>query len=127
VLRHELEHVLKKDGLGKNDDTTIDVDLETEGDQLPPEEIRANLAAADFCVSKDELDSFYERKAPFISERDVLGFSRRIQRHPGIVVGQLQRRLNRPEYLSRLKVKIRGFIAQTAITDGWGVPASVNL
>jgi HTH-type transcriptional regulator/antitoxin HigA len=127
VLRHEIEHVFKRDGLGKNDDTTVDTDLEADGEGLPPEEVHANGEAANFCVPTDELDSFYMRKAPFISERDVLGFSRRIQRHPGIVVGQLQRRLNRPEYLARLKVKIRGFIAQTATMDGWGVPASVNL
>lgn len=129
VLRHELEHVLNRDGRGKADeDVTVDVDLQADGDaELSPEEQKANRAAAEFSVSPRELDSFVLRKAPFISERDVLGFARRIQRHPGIVIGQLQRRLDRPEYLARLKVKVRHYIAQTAVMDGWGVPAPVTL
>jgi HTH-type transcriptional regulator / antitoxin HigA len=129
VLRHELEHVLNRDGQGKSDeDVRVDVDLQSDTvAELPPEEVKANAAAADFCVPSGELESFYMRKAPFISERDVLGFARRIQRHPGIVVGQLQRLLERPEYLARLKVKIRHFVSQTAVMDGWGVPAPVAL
>ena len=110
------------------DRVKVDVDLErapdNPNDELP-EEMRANAAAANFCVPTNELDSFYTRKAPFISERDVLGFSGRIQRHPGIVVGQLQRRLNRHDYLARYRVKIRQHIAPSAIVDGWGVAAPV--
>lgn len=129
VLRHELEHVLNRDGRGKPDDeVSVDVDLQSDSaDPLPPEEVKANAAASNFCVPKDELESFYLRKAPYISEKDVLGFARRIQRHPGIVVGQLQRLMERPEYLARLKVKVRHFAAQTAVVDGWGVPAPVAL
>lgn len=129
VLRHEIEHTLNKDGRGQADeDVTVDVGLDfdrTEG--LPPEEIKANAAAQDFCVPSDELDSFLLRKAPFISEKDVVGFSRRIMRHPGIVMGQIQNRLGRPELLNRLKVKVRSFVAPSAVVDGWGVPAPVAL
>lgn len=129
VLRHELEHVLNGDGKGTSDeDVNVDVDLQSETTgSLPPQEVKANLAAQDFSVPIAEMESFYARKAPYISEKDVLGFARRIQRHPGIVVGQLQRRLERPEYLARLKVKYRHFLAQTAVMDGWGVPAPVSL
>lgn len=128
VLRHELEHVLNRDGV---EAPVIDVELEgenagTSGD-LPPEEVKANRAAANLCVPEDELDSFYIRKAPFISERDVLGFARRIQRHPGVVVGQLQFKMGRYDYLTRHKVKVRQFIAPSAIVDGWGEPAQVAL
>lgn len=129
VLRHEIEHALNGDGKGQSEeDVAVDVSLDLgSADTLPPEEVKANLAAQDFCVPTAELDSFIMRKAPFISEKDVLGFSRRIGRHPGIVVGQVQRRLERPEWLTRLKVKVRHLIAPSAVIDGWGVPAPVSL
>lgn len=128
VLRHELEHVLNGDGRGVPDEEVeVDVDLQGDAEGLPPEEVRANKAAANFCVPVDQMDSFYVRKAPFISERDVVGFARRVGRHPGIVVGQLQRRLERPEYLARLKVKVRHHVAPAAVVDGWGAPAPVAL
>jgi len=128
VLRHELEHVLNSDGKGLADeDVDVDVDLQPDDTGLPPEEVRANNEAANFCAPIDQMDSFYLRKAPFISEKDVVGFARRIGRHPGIVVGQLQRRLDRPEYLARLKVKVRHFITPAAVIDGWGEPAPVAL
>jgi HTH-type transcriptional regulator/antitoxin HigA len=132
VIRHEIEHVLKKDGKEQTaiDDVRIDVDLESVAGSsaaLPEEEVHANRVAADFCVPSSELDSFYLRKAPYISERDVLGFSGRIQRHPGIVVGHLQRRLGRHDFLARHKVKIRQYLSSTAIVDGWGVAAPVEL
>jgi len=43
------------------------------------------------------------------------------------VVGQIQHRLGRPELLNRLKVKVRHFVAPSAVVDGWGVPAPVSL
>ena len=129
VLRHECEHVLNGDGKGlPEEEVYVDVDLQNEEQgTLPPSELRANRAAANFCVPTEELESFFIRKAPFISERDVLGFSKRIGRHPGIVVGQLQRKLERPEYLNRLKAKIRDHVAGAAVVDGWGNPAPVTL
>ena len=131
VLRHEIEHVLNKDGLGELTAATIDIELE--GDragtsaELPPEEVRANRAAAECCVPSNELESFFVRKYPFISERDMIGFARRVQRHPGIVVGQLQRKMNRYDWLTRHKVKIRHHLVGNSYVDGWGVPASISL
>lgn len=128
VLRHELEHVLNEDGKKKGSHEHVDVDLKYDvSTELPEEEVRANLAAANACVPKAELDSFYSRKAPYISERDVIGFARRIQRHPGIVVGQLQYRMDRYNWLARHKVAVRKYLAQSAVIDGWGNPAPVSL
>lgn len=129
VLRHEIEHVLNGDGKGQSEeDITVDVCLDSViSGALPPEEVKANAAAQGFCVPTAELDSFVMRKAPFISEKDVIGFSRRIGRHPGIVVGQIQRRIDRPEWLNKLKVKVRQHIAPSSVVDGWGVPAPVSL
>jgi len=130
VLRHEIEHILNRDGIGVSDeDVDVDVDIQGRSESaISEEEIRANMAAENFCVPKEQMDSFYVRKAPFISERDIIGFARRVGRHPGIVVGQIQRRLDRPEYLTRLKsVKIRQYLLPSVVADGWGEPAPVSL
>lgn len=130
VLRHEIEHVLNKDGMGGVTDAIIDSDLDVgkcDGEDVSDEERKANDAAADFCVPRQELESFFTRKFPFISEKDVLGFARRIQRHPGIVVGQLQRKMDRWNWLARYKVKVRRHVIGASVADGWGVPASASL
>jgi HTH-type transcriptional regulator/antitoxin HigA len=124
VLRHEIEHVLQKDGQAKE---IIDVDVtDTDRPGLPPEEEAANNAAADFCVSNTEMDSFIARKAPFFAEKDIIGFARRVNVHPGLVVGQIQRRTKRWDLLRRHLVKVRTHVAPNAIVDGWGVAAPVD-
>jgi len=128
VLRHELEHVLCRHGMGALSADQVDVDIEnTDTASLSEEEQRANEVAADFCLPQNELESFYVRKYPFISERDMLGFARRVQRHPGIVVGQLQHKMQRFDWLSRHKIKIRTFLLGNATVDGWGVSAPASL
>jgi HTH-type transcriptional regulator/antitoxin HigA len=128
VLRHEIEHVLRKDGLQNE---IIDADLSGEGGgtgpTIPEEERLANTAAADFCVPAQKIESFMRRKHPFYYEKDVVAFSRIVARHPGIVVGQMQRRMNNYAYLTRHLSKIRQFVIPGAITDGWGqtVPLSI--
>ena len=125
VLRHEIEHVLRRDGQSK-EIIDVDIDAEQSGNGLPPEEIAANAAAADFCVPKSEMDSFIARKAPFFAERDVIGFARRLNVHPGLVVGQIQKRTQRWDFLRRHLVKIRAYVLPAAIVDGWGVAASID-
>lgn len=128
VLRHEIEHVLNGDGRGELNAATVDVDLETASEtELPAEEVRANRAAQAACVPIDELESFYVRKFPYIAEKDVIAFSRRIQRHPGVVVGQLQRKMDRYNWLARHKVKVRQHLAGAALIDGWGDIAPAEL
>jgi HTH-type transcriptional regulator/antitoxin HigA len=119
ALRHEIEHILNKDGL-----LTVDVEL-TESlqrkDSLPPEEVRANDAASEFLVPKQELDSFIMRVRPLYSEQRILLFSKRINVHPGLVVGQLQFRDEVPyTHFHKHLPKIREIVTQTALTDGWG-------
>ncbi len=119
VLRHEIEHILNKDGL-----LTVDEEL-TESlqrkDVMPVEEIRANDAATEFIVPKSELDSFIIRVRPLYSEQRILLFAKRIGVHPGLVVGQLQFRDEVPyAHFHKYLVKIREIITQTALTDGWG-------
>jgi len=126
VLRHEIEHILRGHG---RQYAIIDVDLDkANADSADSEEERiANLEAAFFCIPKDEMDSFIARKQPFFSERDVVGFARRLQVHPGIVVGQVQQRTGRFELLRKYLVKIRQFATSGAIVDGWGDVAPVSI
>ncbi|HVO60354.1 MAG TPA: HigA family addiction module antitoxin [Terriglobales bacterium] len=128
VLRHECEHVLQ--GHGRNEEM-IDDNLEGEkastSKTLPPEEQIANAAAADFCVPTGKLNSFLARKHPFYYEKDVIAFARLLNRHPGLVVGQMQHRLERYDYLTRYLVKVRQFVLPGSIADGWGQVVPVPL
>lgn len=118
VLRHEIEHVLKKHGLKRE---CIDEDLESKGEaRMPPEEKIANQAAAEFCVPRAALLNFMARVQPYFSENRVLLFAQSLNVHPGLVVGQIQRQLNRWDFLKRHQSKVRSFVTSSAITDGWG-------
>lgn len=127
VLRHELEHVMQLHGR-----SAAMVDAELEGDRagtgpnVTDEERVANQAAQDFCVPSDLLDAFVARKAPFYSERDLIGFARVLKTHPGILAGQLQRKTGRYDRFRNHLAKVRTIIAPNAIKDGWGDVAPVE-
>ena len=126
VLRHELEHVLQRHGQGAAmRDTELEGARAGTGSSVSEEERIANEAAAEFCVPRKKMDSLIARKAPLFRERDILGFSRTIQVHPGIVVGQLQHRTGRYELFRDHLVKIRHIVAPNAMVDGWGEIAPV--
>ena len=128
VLRHELEHVLRRHGR-----TAVMLDAELEGERtgtgsnVSEEERVANEAAASFCVPQKTMDSFFARKSPFFNERDILGLARTLQIHPGLVAGQLQRRTGRYDRFRQHLVKIRSAIIPSAMVDGWGDVAPVGL
>jgi len=128
VLRHEIEHILRRHG---QSGTMLDVELEGEqagtGETVSREESEANDAAADFCVPKDALRRFIARKFPFFAERDILGFARTLQVHPGIVAGQLQHETKRYDRFRNHLVKIHSAVAPSAMVDGWGDVAPVGI
>jgi HTH-type transcriptional regulator/antitoxin HigA len=127
VLRHEIEHVLCRHGLGA---AVLDAELEGDragtSDEVSEEERVANAAAADFCVPKSKMDGFVARKSPFFAERDILGFARTINVHPGLIAGQLQHLTRRYDRFRNHLVKIRSAVAPSAIVDGWGDVAPVD-
>ncbi|VVE64572.1 DNA-binding protein [Pandoraea captiosa] len=130
VLRHELEHVLQ--GHGKDTRQVIlDAELEGEragtGDSVSEEERVANAAAAEFCVPRKKLEAFIARKAPFFAERDLLGFAKTINVHPGLIAGQLQHKTGRYDRFRSHLSKVRSIVAPSAIVDGWGDVAPVGL
>jgi HTH-type transcriptional regulator/antitoxin HigA len=116
VLRHEIEHVLRKHGRKAE---IIDTDLQLDQSDNGDEKL-ANDAARDFCINWSKFESFMIRKKPFYYERDVISFSRVMGRHPGIVIGQMQRYMDNYSYLTRHLAKVRQFILPNAIADGWG-------
>ena len=123
VLRHEIEHILNGDGKQR---AMFDTDDEL-GASVAEEEQRANAAASEFCVPRERLHSFYQRKYPYISERDILNFAAVQEVHPAIVVGQLQHLMNRHNWLRKYQVPIRKFLVETDFSDGWGQIAPANL
>ncbi len=128
VLRHELEHVIQRHGMAA---AMLDAELEGDkagtGEHLPEEERVANEAAADFCVPREKLKSFIARKDPLFSERDILGFARTLQIHPGLIAGQLQRHTDRYDLFRKHLSKMRAVVAPGAMIDGWGDVAPVEL
>lgn len=121
VLRHELEHVRLRHGQSA---MILDTDLEGEragtGPDVPEEERLANTAAQDFCVPSKKMDAFVARKAPFFSERDLLGLSKILRVHPGLVAGQLQHRTERYDRFRQYLKNIRSHVITSAAVDGWG-------
>jgi HTH-type transcriptional regulator/antitoxin HigA len=108
----------------------LDTDLENEragtGDALPEEERIANDAAEQFCVPQALLNKFISRKYPFFAERDILGFAKTLNIHPGIVAGQLQHKTSRYDLFRNHLVKIRSVVTPNAMVDGWGDVAPVG-
>jgi HTH-type transcriptional regulator/antitoxin HigA len=115
-LRHEIEHVLNGDG---KDGPVTDEFKDGEVGRPDCERV-ADEAAAEFCVPQAHLHHFVARHDPAYSHINLLGFSRLMHRHPGIVAGQLQRKINRPELFKKYQVRVRPIITATALTDGYG-------
>lgn len=127
TLSHELGHI--KNGDGKNHplvETMIvgeDVQLETE---KPVQEKRADIFASEFLVNEEALRDFVERHDGIFSKMDIIGFSRVIGVHPGIIVGQMHKRGDiLYSHFRRMLVKIRDVITASAFTDGWGRTISI--
>lgn len=118
VLRHELEHVLRLDGMSE---VVVDVDLgKTPDSEINEQERVANEAAREFCVPKKDMDAFISRKAPYFSERDLIGFARTLKVHPGLVAGQLQYITKKFNHFRSHLAPVREFIIPAAESDGWG-------
>jgi HTH-type transcriptional regulator/antitoxin HigA len=118
VLRHELEHVRRRDGLHR---PVIDVDLgRTPDHELEEQERIANEQAREFCVPKRDMDAFIARKAPYFSERDLVGFAKVLKVHPGLVAGQLQFRTGKFTHFRNHLASVREFVLPAAEVDGWG-------
>jgi len=134
VIRHELEHVLAEHGK-ETGSTAIDDDRTLKGENINCEEREANKAAAEFCVDKSLLDSLIARKGNFVSEKDILAFSKRLAIHPALVVGQYQHRTKKwtflRKYLTQSVCGVRNSLITsfggTPVIDGWGESTPARL
>ena len=119
VLRHECAHVMHGHGQSQAiiDCELGEIDMSAETNE---EERVANEEASDFCVSSKKMQSFYLRKKPYFAEREVIAFSKRMDVHPGLVVGQLQRRMDRYDFLRKHLVRVRTTLSESMMMDGWG-------
>lgn len=120
VLRHEIEHILCGDGREVSFAPVDEIGPDYESTGLPAEEIHANLQAAEFCVPRKQLESFLIRKSPFISEQDVLAFAARSEIHPAIVVGQIQHKTEKYNWLRKYQTGIKEYLFDWRLIDGWG-------
>jgi HTH-type transcriptional regulator/antitoxin HigA len=127
VLRHECEHVLR--GHGRSI-VALDAELERDragtGEGVAEIERVANEAAQNFCVPAKTMQQFIARKAPLFTERDILGFAKTLQVHPGLVAGQLQHRTGRYERFRTHLAKVRSVVLPNVLHDGWGDVAPVG-
>ncbi|MCC3244595.1 HigA family addiction module antitoxin [Methylocystis sp. WRRC1] len=128
VLRHEIEHILRGDGHAESFTPVDEIGADADSNSsLPACEIIANREAGEFCVPRDLLNSFIERKSPFISERDMLAFAARVKINPCVVVGQIQKKTKNYAWLRKYQTSIREHILDWRLKDGWGYPAPTGL
>lgn len=117
TLLHELAHVYHEDGV------RADVELFEAGsaEVIEYAEDRANRQAAAWLVDQEKLESFILRTAPLYTPQRIRNFSRRINVHPSIVLGQLKFRgeLEWPQ-IPRMNVDVRDIVTHSTICDGWG-------
>jgi HTH-type transcriptional regulator/antitoxin HigA len=115
TLLHELAHI-------KCRDESVDVEvMESDDSVLPEQERRANGWAAETLIPKEKMESFILRTRPLYYKTYVAEFAYAKGVHPGIAVGQLQRRKElKYHQLREFLEKVRGLIVGQALTDGWG-------
>lgn len=115
TLLHELTHIKY------HDTSCIDVELDEADDSLPDIEKRANAEAAEAILAKESIESFIHRNRPIFYASKIAQFSAARGIHPGIVVGQLQKRKELSyQQLRQFLVKVRSEVICNSLTDGWG-------
>ncbi len=122
TLMHECGHVMNRDGQQK---PIVDIELVGDDAQAFAEktdvERRADEFACEHLVKKVELDKFIARVRPFYYKQKIMLFANRINVHPGIVVGQLQKRkVIEYSHNRDLLERVRKTVTPSALTDGWG-------
>ena len=122
TLFHELSHIRHRDAAPLDSNLTDHGDIDSTMIVKSQIEQRANLESAEALVPKAEIESFIRRAGPMYSKQRINQFAQRIKIHPGIIVGQLQRRREIGYSANReMLSKIRQIVIPTAITDGWGI------
>ena len=118
TLFHEIDHVLHGEG---KDDPIVEEMTKDDTANLSECERRADGAAAENALPQVELEAFVARLSPLFSKASIVGFARRMEVHPGIVVGQLQRRGAVPwTHHHEMLEKVRDIFVGASLADGFG-------
>lgn len=114
ALIHELIHIKYRDNF------SLDNLQDSPVNEI---ENRANREASEFLVEKGAMEMFIRTTKPYYSKASINNLATKLQIHPGIIVGQLQKReeIGWQTHHESL-VKVRELITMTAFTDGWGHP-----
>lgn len=99
----------------------------SDGEGVPEEERVANAASLSFAVPRERILSFYNRKKPFISERDVVGFASLSEVHPSVIVGQIQFIKDDFAWLRKWLVSTKNHIIPSSVVDGFGHTVDITL
>ncbi len=103
TLLHELGHIVAQHKGGYLDDL--------DNLAVNQEETEANQLAADWLLNPQALDSFVKANSPYFSARKVQEFAKSQNRHPGILVGRLQRDKKIPyKNLRKFLVKVDQYL-----------------
>lgn len=118
ALVHELFHIKHRDGTSFDNFTE-----EASVDEIEQER---REEAANFLVPQKQLEAFIRKSRPYFYHDKIVDFATKLGVHPGIIVGQLQKREEIGYNTHRASmVKVREPITLTAFTDGWGRPVPV--
>lgn len=106
TLMHELAHLAL-------DHQTPHVDnLDDQGHIAVEQEQQANEHAAGWLINQQVFATFIARTRPFFARTKVVQFASQVNTHPGVLVGQLQRRGEIPyTNLRALLVKVSPYLA----------------
>ena len=126
TLWHEIRHILNGDGLSVDDELVVDAGPAARA-AVDEVERRADAFASEFLIPAGKLDDFIRATRPRYSKARINQFANAIHVHPGIILGQLQRR-GEVSYASNreMLVKVREEVTQNTPTDGWGEIALVG-
>ena len=124
TLVHELVHIRRGDSY------SVDYDFSSESGEMDVARLElekdVNAETSSILIPQEKLDSFILRVRPFFSKKKIIQFANLNKIHPGIVAGQLQFRgeINYSANKEML-VKVRDFVTEKAMTDGWGTVSSL--
>ncbi len=119
TLAHEMMHIRHQDEWSVDDALVGEEAIPST--EKPDYEQRADREAAEFLVPAREIEGFIARMRPLYSKKKIIQFANRIQVHPGVIVGQLQRRGEIGYGHSReMLIKVRAVLREAALSDGWG-------
>ena len=126
TLWHEIRHILNGDGLSVDDELVVDAGPAAKP-AVDETERHADAFASEFLIPAGMLDDFIRSTRPRYSKARINQFANAIHVHPGIILGQLQRR-GEVSYASNreMLVKVREEVTQNTPTDGWGEIALVG-